>query len=83
MTLAFDMYNNLPDNTIFGVEIKELKSHPDGRGFFREVIRSTDPIFQNPTPDQSNFGQSNFGQWSHSKMQKNVVKAWHYHHIPN
>jgi dTDP-4-dehydrorhamnose 3,5-epimerase len=56
---------------ILNVEIKNLKTHPDGRGFFREIIRSTDDF----------FAQGVFGQWSHSKMQKNVVKAWHYHHV--
>jgi dTDP-4-dehydrorhamnose 3,5-epimerase len=56
---------------INGVEIKELKSWPDDRGFFREIVRVTDPF----------FGQGAFGQWSHSKMVKDVVKAWHYHHI--
>lgn len=56
---------------IFGVALKQLKSHPDQRGFFREVVRSSDPLFE---------GYS-FGQWSHSKMTKNVVKAWHYHHL--
>jgi dTDP-4-dehydrorhamnose 3,5-epimerase len=55
---------------INNVEIKELKSHPDDRGFFREVFRRDEPI----------FAQGVFGQWSHSKMSKNVVKAWHYHH---
>jgi dTDP-4-dehydrorhamnose 3,5-epimerase len=58
-------------STIYGVEVKELKSHPDDRGFFREIIRSTDPLFQEGT----------FGQWSHSRMQRDVVKAWHYHHV--
>ena len=56
---------------IYGVEVKELKSFPDDRGFFREIIRSSDSLFEN----------GKFGQWSHSKMTKDVVKAWHYHHI--
>jgi dTDP-4-dehydrorhamnose 3,5-epimerase len=60
------------NNEIFGVEFKYLKSWPDDRGFFREIIRVTDPFF--------NEGKG-FAQWSHSKMQKNVVKAWHYHHV--
>jgi len=60
---------------IIGVEIKPLKSHGDQRGFFREIIRSTDPLFQH-----SSSSQAIFGQWSHSKMSKDVVKAWHYHH---
>ncbi len=56
---------------IVGVTIKELVSHPDDRGFFREICRNTDPIFEGGV----------FGQWSHSKMQRGVVKAWHYHHV--
>ena len=59
------------DDSIAGVKIKLLKSHGDQRGFFREIIRATDPLFH----------EGIFGQWSHSKMQCNVVKAWHYHHI--
>lgn len=54
---------------IDGLEIKELVSHGDDRGFFREIIRHNDPFFE----------EGGFKQWSHSKMQKNVVKAWHYH----
>ena len=66
------MSTSLPENdSIIGVEIKSLKSHPDDRGFFREVVRSTDSIFD----------VGKFAQWSHSKMTKNVVKAWHYHHV--
>ncbi len=57
---------------IVGVEIKELKSHGDERGFFREIIRVNDTFFKEA---------KNFAQWSHSRMQCNVVKAWHYHHI--
>lgn len=56
---------------IVGVEFKLLKSHGDQRGFFREIVRNTDSVFDGGV----------FGQWSHSKMAKNVVKAWHYHHI--
>ncbi len=55
---------------IHGVEIKDLQSHPDDRGFFREVIRETDPFFGD-----------GFAQWSHSHMHRNVVNAWHYHHL--
>lgn len=54
-----------------GVEIKNLKSFPDQRGFFREIIRTSDEFFQG----------GKFAQWSHSKMTENVVKAWHFHHI--
>ena len=56
---------------IVGVYLKLLKTHKDDRGFFREIIRTTDPFFI----------EAHFGQWSHSRMTKNVVKAWHYHHI--
>lgn len=53
---------------IHGVEIKELKTYPDERGFFREMIRVTDPFFD-----------EGFGQLSHSMMFQDVVKAWHIH----
>ena len=56
---------------IVGVTLKQLKTHRDDRGFFREIVRSTDPFFQ----------EARFAQWSHSRMVKDVVKAWHYHHI--
>lgn len=62
---------NPPVVSIVDVELKPLKTHKDGRGFFREIVRVSDPL----------FSSGEFGQWSHSKMQKNVVKAWHYHHI--
>ena len=55
-----------------GVEFKSLVSHGDQRGFFREIIRESDAVFTN---------SNNFSQWSHSKMAKNTVKAWHYHHL--
>lgn len=58
-------------NEINGVVFKPLKSFPDERGFFREIIRATDSFFD----------PNSFAQWSHSKMTKNVVKAWHYHKI--
>jgi dTDP-4-dehydrorhamnose 3,5-epimerase len=50
------------------VAIKELNTHSDERGFFREIIRSEDPFFQ-----------EGFGQWSHSLMYPGVIKAWHVH----
>jgi dTDP-4-dehydrorhamnose 3,5-epimerase len=52
---------------IKGVEIKELVTHADERGFFREIIRETDPFFER------------FGQWSHSLMYAGTAKAWHHH----
>ncbi len=62
--------------SIKDVEIKYLQTHPDHRGFFRELIRSSDPFFK-ATNDSNPSG---FMQWSHSKMGKNTVKAWHFHH---
>jgi dTDP-4-dehydrorhamnose 3,5-epimerase len=53
---------------IEGVIIKELATHPDERGFFRELIRATDPF----------FGEG-FAQLSHSLMHPGVAKAWHIH----
>jgi dTDP-4-dehydrorhamnose 3,5-epimerase len=55
--------------TIAGVEIKKLATHSDPRGFFREIIRSTDGFFA-----------AGFGQLSHSLVNKGVLKAWHAHH---
>ena len=63
------------ESRIYGLQIKVLKTHKDGRGFFREIIRASDPFFQ-----EAGTAHQGFMQWSHSKMQKDVVKAWHYHH---
>ena len=52
------------------VIIKELVTHTDERGFFRELIRVTE-----------DFVSEGFGQWSHSLMLNGVTKAWHYHRI--
>ncbi len=54
---------------IAGVEIKELVTHADERGFFREMIRVTDPF----------FGAGAFGQLSHSLMHPGSGKGWHFH----
>jgi dTDP-4-dehydrorhamnose 3,5-epimerase len=54
------------ENVIF----KDLITHSDNRGFFRELLRSDDPFFDHP-----------FGQWSQSHMFDGVTKAWHYHKI--
>lgn len=56
---------------IHGVELKMLRSFHDERGFFREIFRASEPIFEG----------GRFAQWSHSRMVKDVVKAWHYHHV--
>lgn len=53
---------------IDGVITKQLVTHPDERGFFREIIRATDEIFVD-----------GFGQWSQSMMVTGTVKAWHIH----
>ncbi len=53
---------------IDGVVVKSLVTHPDERGFFREVIRKTDPFFA-----------EGFAQLSHSLMHPGVAKAWHIH----
>lgn len=55
---------------IEGVVVKELTTHTDDRGFFREIIRVGDDF----------FGEG-FGQWSHSLMYPGVVKAWHIHKV--
>ena len=55
---------------IDGIVFKDLTTHVDQRGFFREVIRSGDEFFA-----------EGFGQWSHSLMFDGVVKAWHLHHV--
>jgi dTDP-4-dehydrorhamnose 3,5-epimerase len=60
----------MENRAIEGVIAKDLMTHPDERGFFREIIRSTDPFFR-----------EGFGQWSHSLMFDGVIKAWHFHRI--
>ncbi len=58
------------DSYIAGVNFKAIQSFADDRGFFRELIRSSDPFFS-----------AGFGQWSHSRMCRDTVKAWHFHHL--
>jgi len=53
---------------IDGVIIKELVTHTDERGFFREIFRFTEE-FKNIT----------VGQLSHSLVKEGVIKAWHGH----
>jgi dTDP-4-dehydrorhamnose 3,5-epimerase len=55
---------------IDGVVLKELETFNDDRGFFRELIRTTDDSFL-----------EGFGQWSHSLMFDGVIKAWHFHRV--
>lgn len=53
---------------IDGVAFKDLVTHEDHRGYFREIIRVTDDFFA-----------AGFGQLSHSLVHAGVVKAWHGH----
>jgi len=55
---------------IEGVILSELTTHRDDRGFFREILRLSQMK-----------SQQKFGQWSHSVMFQNIVKAWHMHKI--
>lgn len=55
---------------IEGVIFKDLITHSDERGFFREIIRISDDFFS-----------EGFGQWSHSLMYTGVAKAWHIHKV--
>jgi dTDP-4-dehydrorhamnose 3,5-epimerase len=55
---------------IEGVVIRELVTHPDERGFFREMVRVSDDFFK-----------EGFGQWSLSQMYHGVIKAWHIHKV--
>ncbi|MBA4392819.1 MAG: hypothetical protein C0407_04615 [Desulfobacca sp.] len=55
---------------IEGVILKDLVTHVDERGFFREIIRVSDDFFT-----------EGFGQWSHSLMYQGVIKAWHIHQV--
>ena len=68
---AENISNINDEGAILDLQLKLLISHGDSRGYFREIVRATDRLFDDGV----------FGQWSHSKMQKNVVKAWHYHHV--
>lgn len=53
---------------IDGVELKELVTHHDERGFFREIARATEAIVA-----------EGWKQVSHSLMFPGVAKAWHVH----
>lgn len=55
------------------VVIKEIVSHRDHRGFFREVFRETEEIFTHY--------DDGFGQFSHSLSHTDVIKAWHGHKV--
>jgi dTDP-4-dehydrorhamnose 3,5-epimerase len=53
---------------IEGVELKSLTTHPDERGFFREIVRGNEAIVR-----------EGWAQISHSLMHPGVAKAWHLH----
>lgn len=55
---------------IHDIQTKNLVSNFDNRGYFRELIRNTDPFFS-----------EGFGQWSLSHIDTGVIKAWHIHQI--
>ena len=50
------------------VTITNITSHSDERGFFREILRSTNL-----------FSNEKIGQISHSMVYSGVIKAWHAH----
>ncbi|WP_440915355.1 dTDP-4-dehydrorhamnose 3,5-epimerase family protein [Candidatus Pelagibacter sp.] len=52
---------------IQGVIFKNIKSHKDDRGFFREIFKDNKLI------------SKKFKQISHSFIKKNIIKAWHLH----
>ena len=53
---------------IEGVLFKDLKTFPDDRGFFRELIKDSD-----------DFAKEGIKQISHSLVYTGVIKAWHAH----
>jgi dTDP-4-dehydrorhamnose 3,5-epimerase len=57
-------------NLIEGVEIFEIVSHKDNRGFFREILKLNNP-----------FAMEGIAQVSHSLVYTGVIKAWHAHKI--
>ena len=50
-----------------GVETIPLTTHVDERGFFREILKSSQI--------------TKFGQWSMSWMVQDTIKAWHIHKV--
>jgi dTDP-4-dehydrorhamnose 3,5-epimerase len=55
-------------NMIIGVELQEIISHNDERGYFREILRSN-----------NSFVNEGIGQISHSLVYAGIIKAWHAH----
>jgi dTDP-4-dehydrorhamnose 3,5-epimerase len=58
----------LTKGNIDGVEIFSLKTFPDQRGYFREIVRKDNAILR-----------EGFAQASISYMRSDVAKAWHMH----
>ena len=54
---------------IEGVKIKNITSHGDERGYFREILRDDDRLLKR------------FGQTSVSSARPGVVKAFHWHKL--
>lgn len=52
---------------IKGVQIKNLQTHTDDRGYFREILRDDDKLL------------SHFGQASITMTYPGVIKAFHWH----
>ena len=52
---------------IAGAALKELIRYEDGRGFFEEIIRASDPFFLR------------FAQFSWCRRSVGTVTAWHFH----
>lgn len=63
------MKSNLEHHRIEGVHVRPLLRHTDARGYFEEILRVSDPVFE-----------GSISQWSHSLMHPGVLKAWHIHH---
>lgn len=54
---------------IAGVQLKDLKIHPDERGMFTEVVKVTDDFVE----------EHQFAQISHTLTYPGVIKAFHWH----
>ena len=55
---------------IEGVQIQDIVSYNDDRGFFRELLKS-----------DTCFTKEGLGQVSHSLVYTSVIKAWHAHNF--
>jgi dTDP-4-dehydrorhamnose 3,5-epimerase len=57
----------MPIGKIHDVVVKRLLTHPDDRGYFREILRDDDNMLRR------------FGQTSITKTYAGVIKAFHWH----